>query len=897
MRNLLILLVFVYVGINRISCKELNFEVAAQWVVENVPAEIKSPDLRISAGLCEHSNELLLMVDPTPMANWAHPVVYYYFEKEWDGEIIRPIKVENQKFPPNIKLSIIYDKRMDDGLVRSNDPYIPHIVVKRDVPIAKNQYAIILSGGRNIYSNNPRYWNDCSFIYSVLRNHYNVPQSNIYIAMSDGVDPAPDYSIEPGGLTFSQDLDLDGDGNNDVNFAATLSDLAIIFEELKTKLTPDDQLLIYVIDHGDFDEELKSSYICLWNEQRLYPPTLNEWICTLEAGSINCIFGQCYSGGFITPLQGKNRVISTACTEDELSYARNEHYDAFVEAWTFALLNDTFFNFDLVNSPDTDGNGKINMLEAFNFAHDNDVRGPKFSGSEHPQFFTGKKILAETLIMAEIPILDDLLIRDSILDLGDESKMSKYINDSPDMWIRKSNDGLQIHQQVSFSNPGIEENFVYVRIHNNGLRPYEPSVYPRYLHLNWTYGGLMHDWEAYTGVYQDIFGRIIGSPIKTILLDKEIEPGESHVFCVPWKSTIAEIDTNGEPISILATISDDSKGLQYDMYRNYYNQPLDISHKIPVKENNCIAIKNEYSPSSFNLNKNQWSVPVYLQRPLHENRYYSISFEKGDEVSIYDKLSIHLTPPENITCVIPQSSNVAEYKEPKTIIIDGNTDFDSEEQRFGFFTLPDNDLYKFDVTATLKNVDWTLSTPVKISMLLKEYPTDEIVGAYYLTSFIQRRRFEVSKSQINVSKGDSERMWNIELLSHERPLKVEWLNSDGDVIGVGTIITVDAEYIPKVYLKAEYEDLVFTDEITLPEQLYIKDINKVGNELYGSLNYYPGENTVLHLISMEDPIIQSYLRFTNEEREFKVELDKFNSDTIIVNLEKEGRILSSFKIK
>lgn len=40
-------------------------------------------------------------------------------------------------------------------------------------------YAVILSGGKNFKDNGEKYWNDCSFFYSMLRNKYYIPKSNI----------------------------------------------------------------------------------------------------------------------------------------------------------------------------------------------------------------------------------------------------------------------------------------------------------------------------------------------------------------------------------------------------------------------------------------------------------------------------------------------------------------------------------------------------------------------------------------------------------------------------------------------------------------------------------------------------------------------------------------------
>ena len=133
-------------------------------------------------------------------------------------------------------------------------------------------------------------------------------------------------------------LDLDDDGNPEIEYSATKANLRRVFSELSNELGDEDHLFVYVIDHGGYDYQKKSSYICLWNDEKLYPEELNSYLDGCEAGYISFVMGQCYSGGFSRELQANNRIIMTACGEDEVSYCSEKvPFDEYVYHWTCGL--------------------------------------------------------------------------------------------------------------------------------------------------------------------------------------------------------------------------------------------------------------------------------------------------------------------------------------------------------------------------------------------------------------------------------------------------------------------------------------------------------------------------------------------------------------------------------
>lgn len=83
-----------------------------------------------------------------------------------------------------------------------------------------------------------RYWNDCSAIYSALVDVYNYEDDHIYTIMSDGTNTANDRRISGG--YDSSPLDLDGDGDNDIQFSATRANITTVFNTLSGLLDCND---------------------------------------------------------------------------------------------------------------------------------------------------------------------------------------------------------------------------------------------------------------------------------------------------------------------------------------------------------------------------------------------------------------------------------------------------------------------------------------------------------------------------------------------------------------------------------------------------------------------------------------------------------------------------------
>lgn len=473
-----------------------------------------------------------VFVDKKPGAGWEHPCAYVYVKTSRLSSEATPYHIVEEATHPKgtIKMRPI---RVHDRY-GSNSKFKPRVAklnanAGEKNSFSGNTYAVILSGGLNMESNEERYWNDCSFIYQTLRNRYDVPKNNIKVIMSDGTDPSEDMKSNNGEYVSSP-LDLDYDGIADIEYAATKENVKNVLKSLCTKLTDKDHLLLYVIDHGGYDTQAKQSYICLWNEEKLYPGELNEWLSTGDAGYINILMGQCHSGGFVKALKGNNRIVATACSEDELSYGCEDlPFDEFVYHWTSALNGFDAEGNQVTAQTDTLPTGAlkpVTMIKAFEYANEHDMyTDGKFPYAEEtPCLSYLKNSTAEKLALDTIPPTVDLCITDYT---------RRFIYASPYIWIRNQNDGRQNQRTeapiVNEEHPYV---YLYTKIYNRGVKPYNGEG--QNLGFCWTKSSFVITIDMWKGFMNERYdevnnNEIYGNTITTQRIKDIINPGDTII--------------------------------------------------------------------------------------------------------------------------------------------------------------------------------------------------------------------------------------------------------------------------------------------------------------------------------------------------------------------------------
>ena len=315
----------------------------------------------------------VILINASPLSYSLNPYSLLFVNVH-SGEYKR---IDNLEWPTEIEFDYIKSKSNRDKLcfTKSVVNSASFKTVGQD-----NRYAVIISGGGNMYSNYSFFWNDCSYMYSTLINYYGYLKSHIYVLMSDGTDPGLDRNTGSG--YDSSPTDLDGDGIADVGYSATLSNINSVFNALGESVGPNGQLLVFVTDHG-----MANGDIVLWNESYFTGTEFSSQLSKLNASSrINILLQECHSGVLIPYLSGQNRTIATSCSSTESAYkSPNNDYGEFVCRWISAMRGVSLFGNEVLANRDSDD--KVSFAEAFDYAKENDQYYHGYQGYyEHPQY-------------------------------------------------------------------------------------------------------------------------------------------------------------------------------------------------------------------------------------------------------------------------------------------------------------------------------------------------------------------------------------------------------------------------------------------------------------------------------------------------------------------------------
>lgn len=576
----------------------------------------------------DYLNGWQFFVDEEPLKGWEHDCCVYTFVNS--PSLSFPVAPTKQKFrlPPNINLTPLAVKNR----YGVNATEKPNVVATTDTnsqnEVAQNTYAVIINGGVNKNSNYERYWNDCSFIYQTLVRRYNIPRSNINVIMSDGTNPEADMRTVYGGYESSP-LDLDSDGTNDIQYSATLSNIQTVLNSLSTELEEDDQLFVFVIDHGGSTDNETNSYINLWGSEKLFDYTLAGWLTPFINNyvNVNVVLGQCFSGGFIDNLTKAGCVVATACSGSEYSWSCSDRpYDEFVYQWTSAINKANTFGTAI--SSDTDNNGRVTMGEAFAYAKKND------RANESPQYVSTPISVGEDLAFNNLASAVDLYIKDNDEDTGKEPNLtSDAFWRSPDVWVRNFDDDITTHENPYYSKDHLAV-IVYVRVTNRGKKRFDGSN--RWVHVNWAKASTGLTTKAWKGreLYNNTY--VTGGPLTPAAIPA-LNPGDSCIVKLTWAlpSQLMDEDTSSEKhhFCLVARILD-----------TYF---VDSYHEsdpgwFDIKENNDFAQKNV---SVINRNEALQNTSVFVRNMENTPHSYSLEIRplKEADAQIFTKAKVEMT--------------------------------------------------------------------------------------------------------------------------------------------------------------------------------------------------------------------------------------------------------------
>ncbi|MHA2229392.1 MAG: C13 family peptidase [Candidatus Thorarchaeota archaeon] len=232
------------------------------------------------------------------------------------------------------------------------DPYLEFSDLPFLFDATAEKYAVLYSGGIRPGKDYYRYWNDIIYMYFILQMH-GYDSDNIYVIYKDGV----------GEDTYTP-----------VDYPATHASLDTVFGELSEEMGRADTLFFYTTNHGG------GGGISVWNPMdaggALTHTEVSDWLDSIDCRNMIIVMEQCVSGKFISYLSAQNRVIMTACKDDESSYSADTegNWDEFVYHYMCALVGIPWNSDGSTVDADFNNNGYVSMREAFIWAAAMDSR-------------------------------------------------------------------------------------------------------------------------------------------------------------------------------------------------------------------------------------------------------------------------------------------------------------------------------------------------------------------------------------------------------------------------------------------------------------------------------------------------------------------------------------------
>lgn len=759
----------------------------------------------------------LVFADLMPEANWEHPCKYIYVSDNMEGGEYTVAVVDSVRPPHSgdfepMKLSQITRDRMElESSEKAKRAGAARMMKSGPLPIystpfSSKTYAVILSGGLSPADNAERYWNDCSYMYKTLTRNFGLPKENVKVLMSDGKSSGLDRNLN---ISFSPDLDsspldLDGDGECDIDFSASKDTLAMVFDELKNKLTDNDHLLVFVTDHGGYDEYNDKSYINLWNGERLYPDEFASYFNGFNAGYVSFVLGQCYSGGFIPALKADNHIVMTACAENELSYrcrAFDLNYNEFLYHWISALnRTDTFGNTLPVSQTLPNGElAPVTLKRAFDYAVEKDAynKGKTLACVENPQISILGGSTAEDLALDSIPPTVDLCITNYQKDKND--RFLKWAN--PYIWIRNQNDGKN---NQSTENPIVNEDhswvYIYTKVRNRGVKPYKGNG--RHIAYCWTKSSLMITsdmWKGFLNGNYDSEKGIYGNRINSKRITDIINPGDTTIIEKRYYFTdddFEAVSTSKFNMCVLAFLSAKPNNYEFPVTSDGF---ADLARSSKLAQNNTLVMAPDLN--------NYGVLPevTMLNYKDHEN-WFSIKVQPDEDTSeLFSKAEINLV----------FSSDIAHSLNDQTLRNDSvYRDYNNfrkfrmlgKSSRINSMHFTANQAELFNLTCNF-NAEEEITKPKIYDlnlMVVDENSGDTVGGQRFRIVCKSRKPISASVEKTQVGTG----RYSLSLNNVSEDCLYEWYDKNGKLIGSGSSLEIPAnsdasEYRVKIIAKSD----------------------------------------------------------------------------------------------
>ena len=270
--------------------------------------------------------------------------------------------------------------------------------------------------------------------------------------------------------------DLDGDGIDDVRFESSYSGIAAGLDTFYAHYNYglgelDNTILLYFTGEA---YNANGPHYKVWNSttgsNTMYMANFVNGIQQTTKATLNIVLQFSYSGSFVNSLHGDDRVVmsSTNATVGFVydyiwTISASERYSWFTYYWISILKGYDQYALEVIYA-DSNYDAYITMREVYWFMWNNPLTINCGVIAPYPQYWSSSDPDVGSIQTLCGKVKYDLFTRDDTNDCGNQPYLTANNCDSPDIWNRNNQDGVQTHQPIV--KQGI--NYFYVKVRNRG---------------------------------------------------------------------------------------------------------------------------------------------------------------------------------------------------------------------------------------------------------------------------------------------------------------------------------------------------------------------------------------------------------------------------------------------
>ncbi len=749
---------------------------------------IDSTELNKQKWLNDGQEKWLVFVNEEPKMAWSHKCTYYYLPKLIKDDNDAPIFKANGILPPyGSKLKLIEQNVKRPNIATYAKAAKQVFAKQSNNSYGKNITVIITSAGKGDFTKEQ--YLVCSELYKMLRDVYGVPKENFRLLIDDNTDS----ELDAGNGTLPHDID--GDGVNETFITPTSSnfyDQLMSFEGKELE-----QLFIYYIGSSTLVQDEKDRYarglVFKDHGSPLGASVFNYCLSRFNAKRLTCFIAAPYSRDFSI---GSDNTVSIYSSQNSYlvsdTLMSEEHQLDFSNCWINGFYSRGKQGLQLA---DANHDFFVSMNEAFNYACSTleeaypDIR---------PMIVSHPSSLADELSFC--PQYDsEPVIRDSNADNGSVPSKSDVYWNSPDIWIRNHDDGLENNKSEHITAENGEA-YIYARIHNlNSTTISKP--FPYSLNLFWNVKQLSGNAYTLSCGSSDKYG---GKICSLEFSGAEIEPDSSIVLKYKWAlpqslreraqanggildAEISAFISRGTPSQYVATPAD-----------------FDVENSSRSAKAALTVVEPELGKYSTGTSiaaaaKNGVKIPIYLFGNASLDKVCSLhitQYSSNTDDNAFKHFEVSLTLDKQLykswQMCDGLGENITSYaSDPSKIYINGPS------SNIRYFRLPQNALDSIMVTIQTNAGIFSANTlDYTINVRLVDTNAHTVGG----TSFrlYQEGDRQVIEPGIDVIGGDNGQ-FTLSANNISEPVTYQWFDRDRNVLGTDKSLTIPFQDLNKQY--------------------------------------------------------------------------------------------------